>query len=304
MVTNRRRYSVLACAILFAAAGSMVGCAGNQAVARNGSPMDEANAGGKGSEAILQGDKALQAGNMDLALFHYVNALNADSSDADTLYKVAYIHDAKGDLALAEQAYRGVLERMKNHGGALEGLGLVLLRRQEFGAAEENLRAAIAADPSRWRAHDGLGVLADLRGAYPEAQGHYDEALKIRPDMPLVLNNYGYSRYLAGDWRTARTLFERALNKDQKFAKAWANLGLLHVRGQEFEQARRAFREIMDEAQAFYNIGYICMISGDDAHAQQYFEKAVRASPSYYASAHENLERVQARAARALSAGD
>lgn len=290
-----KRRAALTGGVLLMVALIASGCASNPGMVKDAARDGGAETTDK-EEAMRQGDAALQAGNMDLALFHYVKVLNADPKNAEALYRIAAIHSTKGNLALAEQAYLDLLQKDAGHPGALEGLGLVLLRKKEYAAAAEKLAAAVEADPKRWRAHNGLGILADLRKDYASAAGHYTAALQIRPDMPMLLNNYGYSRYLAGDWPGARSYFEKAVNKDPKYQQAWSNLALLYVRQDKFDHALRAFRQVMNEPEALNSIGYVCMMSGKTQQAEEYFLKAIKAAPSYYASAHDNLDRVRTEA--------
>ncbi len=290
---NKR--AALSGGILLMAALMASGCASNPGMMKDTAHEGSAETTDK-AEAMRQGDAALQAGNMDLALFHYVKVMNADPKNVDALYRIAAIHSAKGNLMLAEHAYLELLQIDTKHAGALEGLGLVLLRKKEYAAAAEKLAAAVKADPERWRAHNGLGILADLHKDYAGAAKHYEAALQVRPDMPMLLNNYGYSRYLAGDWPGARSYFEKAINKEPKYQQAWSNLALLYVRQDKFDHALRAFRQVMDEPEALNSIGYICMVSGKMQQAEEYFMKAIKASPSYYASAHDNLDKVRTEA--------
>jgi Flp pilus assembly protein TadD len=244
-------------------------------------------------EAIEEGNQALQAGNKELALFHYVRGISLDPTQIDALYKIAAIHESMGNLEPAEKAYQDTLKQQADHVGALEGLGLLQLRKKELEAAKENLTAAVTADPERWRAHNALGVIADLHKDYATSQRHYKKALQVRPGLPILLNNLGYSYYLAGNWPLARSFFEQTLSKDSRYEKAWANLGLLHVRQGDFDKAVSSLRHIMEEAEAFYHVGYILMMEGDYQVAAKYFRKAISTSPAYYAEANEHLEKTQ-----------
>lgn len=243
-------------------------------------------------EAMKKGDEAMRNGYTDLALFNYIRALELDANSYEALYKIGSIHEKRGNRRLAELAYRWTLKLSENHAGAWEGVGLMLLEKRQYDPAEKALRKAVQADPRRWRAHNALGVIADLKKKYQKADAYYRAALHVVPNSPRVLNNLGYSKYLAGDWNDAERLFEMALNYDPQYERAWMNLGLLHTRFGRYDKALRAFRRVMDEPSAYNNVGYVCMLDGNDKMAETFFRKAIQLSASYYPAANENLKRI------------
>lgn len=259
-------------------------------------PIEEETAqNGKRAEvAILRGDDLLRGGDIDRALFEYVRALQWDPTKVEAHYRVGNIHSYKGNVDLAEVAYRKVLERTDKHAGALEGLGLIQLRKKNHQEAERLLLQAVTSDPKRWRAHNGLGVLADIRHDYAGAEAHYQTALIERPGLPMLLTNLGYSKYAAGEWNTAQSYFEQAVTKDPRYAKGWSNLGLLHVRKGHYNKAMGAFSNIMSESQASNSIGYLCMVEGKYGQAEQYFLEAIKQSPTFNEAAFRNLEKARA----------
>ncbi len=244
--------------------------------------------------AMVRADKALRQGELDRALYEYVNVLSWDEDKTDAHYKVGVIHYLKGNLALATRAFQKTLAHAPEHAGATEGLGLVLLREKKPEEAKAHLEKALALDEHRWRAHNGLGVIADLNHDYTAAEQHYQAALRERPDAPMVLTNLGYSKYSAGDLEGAQSQFERALQINPQHEKAWSNLGLLYVRRGRYNKAMDAFTRIMPESRASNSVGYLCMIDGKYRQAEDYFVEAIKQSPAYYAEAHDNLQKARA----------
>jgi len=258
-------------------------------------------------EAALRGDAAFAKGDLDRALYFYVESLNIDPAQVPTLLKIGAIHRQRGDHDRALASYQRVLTLQADNAFALEGAGLVLMDKRAHDAAGELLQRAVAADPGRWRSHEGLGVLADLRGDHARAIENYAAALQIRPDQASLYSNRGYSRYLAGDLHGAEVDFRSALSVDPGFGRAWRNLGLLYVRQRRYEDARAAFERVEERAAALNDVGYLAMLEGDYATAESYLSEAIGASPSYYRVADENLararqKRLQAETAAATSA--
>ncbi|MGH8512942.1 MAG: tetratricopeptide repeat protein, partial [Gammaproteobacteria bacterium] len=70
--------------------------------------------------AMARADAALRQGDLDRALFEYVNVLSLDEDKADAHYMVGVIHYLKGNLGLAMRAFQKTLSIAKDHAGALE----------------------------------------------------------------------------------------------------------------------------------------------------------------------------------------
>ncbi len=242
---------------------------------------------------IERAQRAARNGDVDAALVDYVEALRMRPDSADIRASIGALHEQRGDLAAARQAYEDALKIDPRSASALEGVGLILLKSHQPDAARSYLQQAVAADPRRWRAQVGLGVLSDLAHLPAQAQTFYRAAMQQRPNDASLLNNYGYSMYLAGNYRAAASTFERALAINPDYAVAWSNLALARVRMGDYRGGVQAFNETMKPYQAYNNVGYLLYMKGDLGAARQYLQQAIALSPSYYALAQQNLERVE-----------
>ena len=247
-------------------------------------------------EAIARGDEAYRKRQYDIALYEYVDALKLNGGDTETLNKVGDIHYTLEDFDSAAAAYNASIQLEGENQHALLGLGLIQLRTRKYDQAKASLSKALAMDESSdllWLAHNGLGTIADMQGDYPAAIVHYRNALQLNPGSAQVLNNLGYSEYLSGNWHAALMHFVQAVNSDRNFERAWYNIGLIYTRQGEYENAFDAFRNVLDTPQAYNDIGYLCMLDGYYDDAEEYYQKAVKTSPSYYLKAHENIDRLE-----------
>ncbi|PXX97381.1 tetratricopeptide repeat protein [Halomonas sp. LBP4] len=240
-------------------------------------------------EAYRNGNAALSAGDPDRALFEYLRGLRMEKRpQADPLYRVGIIHHGRGNHDLAEKAYRWALEIDADHRGAGTALGIALLEQRDFEGARQHLEPLVARGNAPWQAHNALGVIADMDGEHGLAQEHFEKALEVAPGTPLVLNNLGYSRYLAGDWTGARQSLRRAVSANPSYELAWRNLGLVYAREGDHETAIEAVARNGDRAKAYNDIGYISMLEGRYVDAMDFFQEAMRLSPAYYTTASEN----------------
>ncbi|MBL6986555.1 MAG: tetratricopeptide repeat protein [Methylobacter sp.] len=246
------------------------------------------------SSAMKRADRFLQQGNKDEALYYYVRALEFDDQNTEALEKIGDIHAEKGNYIPAEVAYQMALKLNPKNVTALEGLGLIQLNTGKQAEAKQSLATAVAIDPNLWRACNGLGLIADKDGDYLQALQYYESALKTKPNMPMLMNNLGYSKYLSGDLQGAMQLFDAVSRLDAKYDSAWLNQGLVHARLGNDAAAIQAFMHVLDEADAYNNLGYIYMMNNKTPAAYEYFQKAISLSPTYHKLANENLDRLHA----------
>ena len=244
-------------------------------------------------EARMRGDQALRNGDMDLALYLFIQALQLDENDATTLTKIGAIHASRDNLNLAEIAYWQALRINPDNATALTELGLIMLKKRQYPQARDKLTHSLNVTNQQWRAHNALGIVADMEGNHTEAALHYREALKIRPESPMLLNNLGYSLYLSEDRAGALKVIRQALDNDPNYKLAWQNLGLLYARERNYTAAVDAFSHAMELYKAYNDVGYLAMLDGNYQLSEDYLVKAIKLCPSYYEAAHSNLARAR-----------
>ncbi|CAH0541185.1 tetratricopeptide repeat protein [Vibrio marisflavi] len=275
-------------------------------------------------EAISRGDLALSNGNMDLALYEYINSLSYPEAvhQGKTLYNIGRIHQMRGNLALAEKAYLMSLEYDPKNVSALEQLGVLYSRSGDVEQGYTYFYRALDSDQERLKstnrlkmgdivtvkgvadlkvdkrspslAYMGLGVLTDLKGDHLLAQEFYTKSLEINPRSVKTLINIGYSYYMSGDYVKAQRFVVSALEKSPNNEKAQNNLALIYLAKGEVKRAINVFMRQMDAAEALNNVGYFLILQGKPEEAIPYLEQAIDKKPTYYKVANENLERALA----------
>ena len=293
--TNPRQLAGLALAVLFSA-----GCASapSKDEAAEAAPVTITP-----EMSVAMGDRAWGAGDEEKALFHYLEATRDAPDVAGTWLKIAVLESRLGRPEVAMGAYARVLALEPEHPVALEETGLIYLARREAAPAREHLERAVRADPRRWRAMNGLGVMADLEGEHAVAADWFGRAIAVNPDSAMLQNNLGYSLYLAGNLEMAERQFRMAMSLDRGFSRAWRNLGLVLARQGYYEEALPVLMEVMDEPEAYNALGYVCMLEGRRYEAERYLREAIHRSPRYYEAAHENLARLQSMPPVRIEAG-
>jgi len=259
--------------------------------------IDDSEAGDAVQSAqntLAMGDEAARQGDFERALVYYLRSVELDAS-IDTWLRVGAASTRLGQTARALHAYMQVIELDPTRADAQEEAGLELLSLGQDMAAAEHLARAVELEPLRWRSHNALGILADRKGDHAAAIAHYEVALDNNARSPMLINNIGYSRYLSGDLEQAARDFYAVTEIDPDYAPAWSNLALVYADRGWYADAVSALSRVAGKAEAYNDIGYIALQRGDLAESEMLLNEAVRTSPTYYATAHKNLETLRAK---------
>lgn len=240
-------------------------------------------------DALARATAAVNEGDLDRALYYYAQAANLAPEDPAAYNMIGAIYERKGNTALAGRAYARAIAVDPDNAVALQGLGVAYFDSREIELAQSTLQRAVDYDAKLWRAHNVLGVIADTHGEHVLATEHFTSALEIRGDEASILNNRGYSNYLAGNFDAAEKDFLDALAIDAAYDRARRNLGLLYARKGNYSAALRELSTVSSKHVAANDVGYVAMLNGSYAVAGNFFADAIRLSPRYYETAEKNL---------------
>lgn len=214
--------------------------------------------------------------------------LVARPDDARARLLAAELLLVQGAAPAAAEAFARLAATPEVGPAAFQGRGLALILLGECEPAGESLRRAVAADPSLWRAWNGLAYCHDLRGAWRQAEASYANGLAARPDSPVLYNNRGFSRLLQRRFVAARADLERALHLNPGFQVARENLRLV-VAWQGDYAAALAGASDRERVTVLNNIGFVALLRGDYASAEAFFLRALELDPRYNERASRNL---------------
>ncbi|WP_394152196.1 tetratricopeptide repeat protein [Vibrio maritimus] len=274
-------------------------------------------------EAIQRGDAALNASNVDLALYEYIRSLSFSPTNYKdkTLYTIGQIHLSRGNNDLAERAFLMSVDENPNNAAALQQLGNLYTQLGRTDEGESYFLRSVNADQIRLGSkamidynslsvasveslqvdsqspaisYMGLGILADVENRYDIARVLYDKALTAAPNSTKALINMGYSYYMSGDNTTAARYTQKALKREPNNEKAQNNMALIYLAQGQENQALNMFDRHMERHEALNNVGYFLMLKGKPERSIPYFQQAIDAKPSYYKLANDNLDRALA----------
>lgn len=239
---------------------------------------------------------------------HAEAALRAhDYETARDLYRQMVIvneHDVEARLGLAEAylglgegrsaltIYESLPDSEKGTARATEGRGLAYLLQHQDDKAIKELTKAVKMDASLWRAWNAMGLYYDSHRQWSDAEASYRKGIEANPKAAALHNNLGFSLLLQRRDGKAEDEFGKALEIDPHSRVARSNLRLaLAAQGRYAEALSGVSKKALPRV--LNNVGYVAMMRGDYDAAQTYLSRAIELSPSYYAGAHQNLERLK-----------
>ncbi len=98
---------------------------------------------------------------------------------------------------------------------------------------------SVAKSPLKARPHNNLGVALANQKRFKEAMGHFDEALRIKPDYADVHNNVGAALARAGKVDEAISAYSEALRLKPEDADANSNMGVALISQGKLKEAIR-----------------------------------------------------------------
>jgi len=127
------------------------------------------------------------------------------------------------------------------------------LRTRRLDEAQKQLTVAAALAPSHPEVLHLQANVDATHGRYVEAVTALQQAMRQRPNDPLIFNTLGQVLRRTGRLDDAMQAFQHALKLDSRLAGTWFNLALVHGALSEFEQAIAALRNALRLAPDHHN---------------------------------------------------
>ena len=145
---------------------------------------------------------------------------------------------AAGRLDDAYWWARAAIGQDPKFGSAYNTLGVVYQRHGNLAEADRALTYALARDP--WSAPVMSNLIAVLKtqGRGAEAAEVAARLARLEPDPPFVFFNRGVAAMRKGDYRTAKEMFAKEVEREPYYHEFHFWLGAAHVGLGEHEQAR------------------------------------------------------------------
>ena len=181
---------------------------------------------------------------------------------ASSLQRLGRGNEATGILAKAALREPGNRDVLAAYGKALASKG-------DLTTALDMIRRAQAAGAPDWKLLSAEAAILDQLGQNDAARVLYGNALKMKPDEPSVLSNYGMSYVLTGDLKQAESLLRKAIALPGADSRVRQNLALVVGLQGRFAEAEKIAGEELSPEQAQANIAYLKQMLGQQNSWQQ-----------------------------------
>lgn len=135
--------------------------------------------------------------------------------------------------------------------------GKALAEAGQFQEALKVVRDANSPRTPDWRLTSAEGAIQDQLGNPQEARRLYDEALKISPQEPSVMNNMALSYVLTNELPKAEKTLREAVTSPRADARVRQNLALVIGLQGRFDEATRVASQDLPPDQAQANVAYL-----------------------------------------------
>jgi len=151
----------------------------------------------------------------------------------------------------------------------------------KYEEARATYQRLIVEFPDRYEGYHRLAVVADRQKRYREAQGLYEEAIRLKRDNPDLFNDLGYCFFLQGQLDKAERSLLKAVAMAPSKPRYRNNLGMVYGHQRRYEEAMDQFRRAGSEADAQYNLAFIKASQNDFDGAKDCFHRALAADPTF-----------------------
>jgi protein O-mannosyl-transferase len=169
------------------------------------------------------------------------------------------------------------------------------LTRQQIGFwkdSEAVYRHAAAVTENNYPVHDDLANILYDKGQVDEAISHFEEFVRLKPDLANSHYNLGVALFRKGRIDEAIRQLQEAIRLDPGSADAHYNLGVAFYQQGRAGEAIRQFQETVrldpGHAEAHNNLGAALGMQGQTDEAIRHVQEALRLKPGY-ADARRNL---------------
>ena len=135
--------------------------------------------------------------------------------------------------------------------------GKALAENGDFDEALKVVRAANDPRTPDWRLTSAEGAIQDQLGHPGEARRLYQEALKLAPDEPSVINNLALSYVFTNELSKAETTLRRAVTSPKADSRVRQNLALVVGLQGRFDEADRLASAELSREEAQANVAYL-----------------------------------------------
>jgi Flp pilus assembly protein TadD len=181
----------------------------------------------------------------------------ANPKDAEAALAYGQALRASGQRSQAAAVLEQATIAHPGNKALLAGYGRALADNGNSQAAFDVLSRAHSPDNPDWRILSVQGTVLDKLGKHDEARRYYTSALKIAPEEPSVLSNFGLSYMLTRELPEAEKTLRRAYGNPRADGRVRQNLALVVGLQGRFAEAETIAKGDLPSDEAAANVAYL-----------------------------------------------
>lgn len=224
----------------------------------------------------------LNAGEYEEAVKIFQKALDeslavVEDLEIDICYYKAVAQYKAGDVKGALETYTALVEYDEKNAQALYLRGTLHLQQGDFENALADYKNALKADAKNGVLYNKIGENLQNAGKVAEAGEILNEALQVKGDKSSNYREKGYTYYLLGQYDSARTFLDKAINEGDTEAVFYL-AKLLEAKG-DIEQANLLYETYIgknsNDTVTLNDLGCAKMKEGQYQQALAFFQTAL-----------------------------
>lgn len=241
---------------------------------------------------LQQGLTFHNQGNLAMAEQHYRKILNTAPNQADALHLLGVLAQQQGHAVDSIPLIQRALAITPHNATYLINLGNGHLEIGEILQAIDCYKQALTLTPNAPDAYNNLGLAQKALNKLDDAIESFNAAIRLKPDYSQAFNNLGTALKENGQLEQAASSFLRALSLNPLNAMANNNLGLVYLAQLKTDQAIACLNQAItlkpEMFEAHNNLGIAWKQKGNVDKAINSYLQALTLQPKY-AEAYFNL---------------
>lgn len=175
-------------------------------------------------------------------------------------------------------------ELTSNNPELWNAISYALGKLKKYDEAIEYSEKALVIDNKNKNSLINLGLLLDDAGYFDKCDSLYEEALKIYPNEPTLLNNYAYSLAKRRvNLEKALAMSKKSLEKDSLVDSYLDTLGWIYYQMGKFEEAEYYIKLAIDQgspsSEILEHMGDVYLKMSKTEEAKEYYRMALKLNP-------------------------
>lgn len=204
----------------------------------------------------------------------------------DEALQIAQHHHQAGNLMVAEQTYRDILNAVPDHEAATEWLAIILYETGKKDEALVLFKKCTALAPRSAQSWSNYAVVLAENNEIEDSIKAFEKSVKLDSSISETFSNFSNALWLAKDYKRGAEMAQKALDINPDNPDAHLNLGNAYQAQEKYDDAIKCWKKAVKLNKNYYkalnNIGHALRETGKPAEGEDYCRKAIEIMPQFH----------------------